>query len=135
MQNSQHFESYKNDPQYIAYRQKQRKKTIKILSIVIPAVLLAATGFVFLVMGIIKNTDAYQTAVREIKNNKEVIEATGGVEGFGVFPTGSVQTSNDSGSAQLSITVKGTQHDAEVYVELTKDPVQDWQVTRLEVGN
>lgn len=81
-----------------------------------------------------KNSEAYHVAIMEIEHDEYVAEQTGGITGYGMFPTGSIQTSNGYGSAYLEITVKGNDQDVDVYVSLSKDSDSDWQIISIDYG-
>lgn len=88
--------------------------------------------FIFLFVGnAMKNSDAYKIATKEIEQNKEIIEETGGIKGYGMIPTGNVNTSNGYGQAQLVIKVLGNTKDLNVSVYLEKKPNNDWQIIEL----
>ena len=88
--------------------------------------------FVFLFAGsAMKNSDAYKVATKEIEQNKEIIEETGGIKGYGMIPTGNVNISNGYGQAQLEIKVLGNTKDLNVSVYLEKEPNNDWKIIEL----
>ena len=105
----------------------------------LPVMLIAAVGgavfflFIFFgVTGIIRSDDSYKTAIEFIQSQEEIDSAVGGIESFGVLPSGSLQYVNDSGAADLRITVIGEDATITVKVHLTKQPGEDWVVNDFD---
>lgn len=73
---------------------------------------LAVIGFVFAlffgIVGILKNTDAYQMSMKELRASEQVIERLGAPIEDGIFPTGSVNTKGLSGKAEFQISLTGS---------------------------
>lgn len=89
--------------------------------------------FVFLFAGsAMKNSDAYKVATKEIEQNKEIINETGGIKGYGMMPTGNVSISNGQGQAQLEIKVLGNTKDLNVSVYLEKEPNGQWKLIEMQ---
>ncbi|MDO5637538.1 MAG: RDD family protein [Myroides sp.] len=89
--------------------------------------------FVFLFVGsAIKNSDAYKVATKEIEQNKEIINETGGIKGYGMMPTGNISISNGQGQAQLEIKVLGNTKDLNVSVYLEKEPNGQWKLIEMQ---
>lgn len=83
--------------------------------------------FTFLFAGsAMKNSDAYKVAITEIEKNEEILSETGGIKGYGMMPTGSINISNENGQAILEIKVLGNEKDLNVGVYLTKEPNGEW---------
>ncbi|MES2485234.1 MAG: cytochrome c oxidase assembly factor Coa1 family protein [Bacteroidota bacterium] len=120
-------------PAYEAYRKKQKRNIIIAISIVVPVVIIGISLFVYFVMNVLKNSDAYATALKEITTNKQVKEKTGGIIGFDSFPSGTISTTNGSGTAHFEIGIDGRDKDVEVSVDLSKDSGNDWKVDNLEI--
>lgn len=127
--------SLKDDPAeyFKAAKKQQRNKSLKIVAIVVPVLIVLGFLFVFGIAGIVKNTDAYKVAIKEIQNNAEVKEQTGGIKDFGFIPGGSVQTNNGQGSASLHINVNGNKNDVSVAIQLEKQPDSDWKVLEMHI--
>jgi hypothetical protein len=106
------------------------KKGLKIIAILVIGFItlyfsyLAYTGYS------IKNSDAYKVALSSIENNTLIQSKTGGIVGYGTFPSGSI-TEND---AVLIITVKGKKTDAKVIAMLTKLSGNQWRLYQLING-
>jgi uncharacterized RDD family membrane protein YckC len=89
------------------------------------------TSFTFCAGYLIKQTDAYKLAIKEIAADKDIIAETGGVRGYGMIPGGSASTTNDAGEAQLQIKVIGNNKDIVVHAYLKKEKGSDWQLIEL----
>ncbi|WP_298422329.1 RDD family protein [uncultured Kordia sp.] len=102
---------------------------------------IAATIIIFffsifiLVSSIIKSTDAYKVAISEIEQNQEIIAITGGIKGFGMMPTGSINITNGNGQAALQIKVLGNEKNINLTAYLSKRPNGDWKLTQLNQQN
>ena len=79
-----------------------------------------------------KNSEAYKVAVREIEQNQEILNETGGIKGYGIMPMGSVNISNGYGQAQLAIKVLGNDNNLNVSAYLTKEPNGEWELIELD---
>jgi len=99
--------------------------------ILLVAAVVSFACFSFCVGYIMKQSDAYKLAVKEITVNKDIIAETGGVRGFGMMPGGNVSTTNNSGVAYLQITVIGNKKDIKVEADLIKNQGSDWQLVNL----
>lgn len=89
---------------------------------IVLAIAIFGMGIVGLFSGIskiLKSSEPYQTAVARAKSNEKVIAALGTpiTEGF---PTGSVNTNNDSGDADISVTLTGPKGKGALHVVGTK---------------
>jgi uncharacterized RDD family membrane protein YckC len=89
-------------------------------------------AFFYLFIGnAIKNSDTYQVAIQNIELNQGIIDETGGITGYGMFPTGNIQITNGQGKAQLQIKVLGKINNIEVDVYLEKEPNGQWKLIEL----
>lgn len=102
-------------------------------------------GIIFLSMGLIitpivififHKSEAYQSAIEYVKNDPKIKESIGEVKGFGLIPTGQVQSSSingeESGVAIFNITVNGTKKYRDIIVTLKKTPETFWTATAIE---
>ena len=80
----------------------------------------------------IKNNDAYRTAIAAIEQTQAIIDKTGGIVGYGELPSGNIETSNGDGKATFTIIVKGKASDIRVKVHLSKSPDTPWVVHKLK---
>ena len=85
----------------------------------------------FTVTGMLKESEAYRSAVRQLEANVQAMEILGPPIKPG-FPSGSVHTSNASGDAQLAIPVEGTKARGVLYIEATRR-MGIWKTDRLEL--
>ena len=110
----------------IAAETRKRKLPIILIAAVASAVFVLYIFFG--VTGIIRSDDSYKTATEFIQSQEEIVTAVGGIERFGQLPSGSLRYSNDSGTADLRITVIGEDATITVKVYLTKQPGEEWVV-------
>ncbi|WP_408009852.1 RDD family protein [Pseudalkalibacillus sp. A8] len=103
------------------------KRIVVILSAIIIIFSLMFVSIIF----IFKGSEAYKTSENYIKHNPEIIENTGGIEGFGFFPSGSIQTRSGHGEAFFTVKVMGEEKDIYVDIYLTKIPRTDWNVKKV----
>lgn len=94
------------------------------------AVIFMGTTFLF-ISSAMKNSEAYQMAIYEIEQNQEIIDETGGIIGYGMFPLGSVNISNGNGLAYLDISVLGNDKDLDLSLHLTKRPGESWKLIEM----
>ncbi len=96
----------------------------------------AAISFGFLLFFIVgnsmKNSEAYKVSVAEIEKNEQIISETGGIKGYGMIPTGSINSANGYGQAQLEIKVLGNKQDINVSVYLEKEPNENWKIIEMQ---
>lgn len=79
------------------------------------------------------NSDAYQASKRYLESNQQVQQITGGITGYGLFPTGSFHLENGAGDARLIVEVSGKKQDASVYFKMRKEPNHPWEVQQAIV--
>lgn len=90
------------------------------MPVICVAALLVAGGFVTLIFGFIKSSDAYIGAVAQVKVAPAAIDALGSPIQEGFLVTGSVSANGASGKAELAIPVEGPKGKGTLYVEATK---------------
>lgn len=89
-------------------------------------------SFMYLFAGsAMKSSDAYKVAIQNIEVNKEIIEKTGGITGYGMMPAGNISITNGLGQAQIQINVLGKIKNLEVSVYLEKKPNEQWKLIEL----
>jgi hypothetical protein len=74
----------------------------------------------FLAMGVLKQTDAYETALTRAQENRVVIEAIGTPISQTGIVAGKSNVTGPTGEAKLSIPLNGPKGKAILYVEATK---------------
>jgi uncharacterized RDD family membrane protein YckC len=107
------------------------KKTILIISAIVLSIAVMVVPFVSFVM-FFKNSEAYKVSEEYILQDETIIRETGGIEGFGFLPSGSINATNVSGDATLTIKVIGKEKDIYVGLYLTKEPKEDWYIQEVE---
>lgn len=100
------------------------------ITVVLAVIVLFCTLFVFVTQSI-KSDPAYSAATSYIENSLEIKDAVGNIKGFGFFISGSIETFNGNGEADLKIPVYGTERDITVEIMLTKEPSSDWNVESI----
>jgi hypothetical protein len=108
-------------------------------------IILVTIGICILVFGLVllpvvvfmlKTSDAYDAAIEYLKTDSNIKDEVGNVKGFGLIPTGSVQTTTinevESGNAVFEIVVRGDKKYKDVTIELQKIPDSLWTVTYLK---
>ncbi|MFK8008399.1 MAG: RDD family protein [Saprospiraceae bacterium] len=90
--------------------------------------LLLLTGLFFSM----KNSEAYETAIREIEKNEEVLLESGRINGYGYFPIGGINVSNGIGNADFEIKVYGDKKNLGVSVRLKKERGGEWELVELK---
>ena len=102
----------------------------------VPVLCLAAViclgGFVEIIFGFMKSSDAYSGAVSRAKSAPAVIAALGTPIKEGFFVTGSVEINGPSGKAELAIPISGPKGQATVYVAAMKS-LGEWHFNGLIV--
>ncbi len=84
------------------------------------------------VTGAIKSTDVYTDAVRLAQRDVRVMAALGEPIDTGFLPSGSVEVSGSSGSAEMAVALKGPRGEGTLYIKAEKS-VGRWQYEILEV--
>lgn len=87
---------------------------------------------VFFVFGILKSSDAYQTALTHAKNDQRVTAALGTPIREGLVPSGKTNVNGPSGEADFAIPISGPKGKATIYVVGTKSS-DKWTFSKLAV--
>jgi Cytochrome oxidase complex assembly protein 1 len=85
----------------------------------------------FSVMALLKHSEPYQMAVARLQANAEAVSALGTPITTG-YPTGRIETSGSSGSADFAFSVEGPKGKGMVYLHATKD-LGAWRLDRIEL--
>lgn len=93
---------------------------------------IVAGGIMFAVFGLIKQTYIYKDAVHRAQTNPQVVAALGTPIGTGFWVSGSVHTSNDSGSADVKIPIQGPKGKANIHCVATMT-ANNWSYDSLTV--
>ena len=103
------------------------KKSVKIVAIVIVCIITLYFSFIAYSAYTIKQNDAYKVAVLAIEKNMMIQSKTGGIIGYGTFPSGSISENE----AVVLITVKGKNKDTKVVAMLTKLSDNQWRLYQM----
>lgn len=87
--------------------------------------------FVLIIAENFKHSEAYQTSINYIQQNKEIQTETNGIQSYGWFPQGSINLSNNRGNAEFEIKVIGNTKNVIAWIELNKEPLSDWKVKKF----
>jgi len=80
----------------------------------------------------ITNSDAFATAGAFVRSNPEVVKVVGPIQELSLaWLGGSMEVSGDSGSAQLTLEIRGASGSTRAYIELQKKGVWDVTFARL----
>jgi hypothetical protein len=85
----------------------------------------------FIVVGLLKNTEAYQFGLTKLQASSEAMAILGPPISTGMVQ-GSIETSGPSGTADISFSVKGQKAEGTVYVDAKKD-LGRWLANRIEL--
>lgn len=90
-------------------------------------------GLLAIVEGSIKNSGAYTQALAQAQANPQVIGQIGQPMSPGMFVSGNINASGDSGDADISIPVSGPKGKGRIYAVAKKSAGQ-WQFQTLQFG-
>jgi hypothetical protein len=90
------------------------------------------SALVYGVASIMKSSDVYQMAVTRAQHDPNVIAELGEPIVDGFFTSGSINTMNSSGDADLDIPISGPKGEASIYV-VAKKSVGKWEFSDLVV--
>lgn len=82
--------------------------------------LCAAAAFVYFVFGMMKQAEPYQHALGVAQSHPALVQALGSPVRAGILLSGSVEVTDDGGSADLSFPVEGPRGEATVHVVARK---------------
>ena len=97
-------------------------------------VLLGCMGFVSALLGVIKRSDAYTSAVAKAKADPRVAEKIGTPITEGLIPQGSINTTNGYETADLRISLNGPKGSGVLEVRSRKSDGTGWAYDRLVFG-
>jgi hypothetical protein len=87
--------------------------------------------FVF-VFGILKSSEPYKHTVEVVTHDPQALQALGAPVEIGRLASSNVNTTEDSGEADLSIPVHGTAHEGKVYV-IAKKSSGVWHYEKIQL--
>lgn len=101
--------------------------------VLLGSALLVIFTIVYLVFGVIKSSDVYQSSLARVVTHPEIIATLGQPIEAGWMVSGNIQLSGGSGNADISYRVKGPQGEAKVYV-VAKKQADLWNYSLMEVA-
>lgn len=110
---------------------EQHRNWIKMTIIAGFAVMISMSIFLLVIMQTLKNSEAYQTSLNYIQQNKEIQMATNGIEGYGFFTQGHINRTSSRSDAEFEIKVIGKTKNVTVWIELNKESPSEWQVKKM----
>ncbi|MCP1376093.1 cytochrome c oxidase assembly factor Coa1 family protein [Dyella lutea] len=115
-----------------AFKATQRKWTLGgVVALGIFVVLM--TGLFVSIIAVLKNSTAYEMAVKAVKANSEAVQILGQPI-TSSFPTGNIRVSGPDGEANLSFDVEGPQGKGTVYVRAT-EALGQWRLDLAVLEN
>ncbi len=110
------------------------RKVVWIVASVGLAVVLLVVLFVGLIVsvvfGAVKSSEPYQHALQVATHDPRVLASLGAPVKPGWVPSGSINVAGDSGSADLTLTLKGAAHEGKLYV-VAKKSEGEWTYQTL----
>jgi len=91
-----------------------------------------ALAIFFFAMGVLKQTDAYKTALARVQTNSAVIEAIGSPISQTGIVSGNSKVNGATGEANLSIPLRGPKGKATLYVDAKKS-ADTWYFQSMQV--
>lgn len=81
---------------------------------------------------ILPNSDAYKAAKDQLKNDSQLQLEIGEIKGFTVLPNSRIQINGTSGTASITLIIKGTDKYKDMTIHVEKTPQKDWTITGIE---
>ncbi len=102
--------------------------------VLVPVLLLVLFigGILSLVFGMVKSSEPYKHGVAVVISDPQAVRALGAPVKVGRLVSGNINTSNDSGDADLSIPVSGSAHSGKLYV-IAKKSAGVWHYEKLQL--
>jgi hypothetical protein len=114
------------------YEPQPKSRRGLVIAVVLVLLVAGAGGFVALAGGLMKSNDAYRNAMAHASADCRVAEAVGTPLDAGYFVSGSVETSNGSGHAELAIPVDGSTGSGTLHVVADRS-AEAWSFRQLEL--
>lgn len=89
-------------------------------------------GIAYGIFGLFRGSDVAQEALARAERDDRVTEALGAPLEFGWWATGSLNTGNGSGSADMTMPISGPRGSGRLIIRAFREG-GEWQYTRLEV--
>jgi len=109
------------------------KWAVPLLVMVLGAMLLASIAvFVLGIARVTKSSEPYRVGLMAAQLDQRVIDALGAPVKDGIMPSGSISTSNGTGSANFSVSLHGARGNGTLYIEAERH-AGEWHYTTLQV--
>ncbi|MDL5364291.1 cytochrome c oxidase assembly factor 1 family protein [Xanthomonas sp. NCPPB 2654] len=109
------------------------KWAVPLLALLLGAMLLGSIAmFVAGIASVTKSSEPYQVGLKAAQHDPRVIEALGAPVEDGIMPSGSISTSNGTGSANFSVSLHGARGNGTLYIEAERH-AGEWHYTTLQV--
>jgi len=109
------------------------KWAVPLVVLLLGAMLLASIAvFVLGIARVTKSSEPYRVGLLAAQHDQRVIDALGAPVKDGIMPSGSISTSNGTGSANFSVSLHGARGNGTLYIEAERH-AGEWQYTTLQV--
>lgn len=109
------------------------KWAVPLVALLLGAMLLASIAvFVMGIARVTKSSEPYRVGLIAAQQDQRVIDALGAPVEDGIMPSGSISTSNGSGSANFSVSLHGARGNGTLYIEAERH-AGEWHYTTLQV--
>ncbi|QNH19476.1 Cytochrome oxidase complex assembly protein 1 [Xanthomonas sp. GW] len=109
------------------------KWAVPLVVMVLGAMLLASIAvFVLGIARVTKSSEPYRVGLMAAQLDQRVIDALGAPVKDGIMPSGSISTSNGTGSANFSVSLHGARGNGTLYIEAERH-AGEWHYTTLQV--
>ena len=108
-------------------------RVLKYTFLGLSAIILIVTLFTFWAINQLKNSEAYQVAIKQIGSMPIIQKATGEVEGYGWYVEGFVKENSLIDSASFLLTVKGKRENIDILCLMGKDENKQWIVKEYKI--
>ena len=94
--------------------------------------LVSCFGFVFLIFGMLKNSEVYEMSMAAVQEHPEVVQELGEPLESGFFVTGEISKSGGAGNANLRIPISGPDGSGHIYTIAVRR-AGEWYILHMEV--
>ncbi len=109
------------------------KWAVPLVVLLLGAMLLASIAvFVLGIARVTKSSEPYRVGLLAAQLDQRVIDALGAPVKDGIMPSGSISTSNGTGSANFSVSLHGARGNGTLYIEAERH-AGEWHYTTLRV--
>ena len=116
-----------------ARKEKRLNRALCYIGMVFLCFTIFIKGFIAIFL---PNSNAYKAATEQLKNNSDLISEVGEIHSFSFLPTGSMGSQETqygtTGSANLTLIIKGEKKYVEKNVILKKELKEDWTIILVD---